>query len=137
MRNSQPVNPYISLYLAAFLLAALGWGGLYMLVVRFIPTPGPIWLFFVLLLAAITGTTVPFMRFLDRRFAQSPAMAAILLRRATWVGIFGTTIAWLRIGRALNIATGLLLAFALLAIEWFIELRERSRWQPEPQDDEE
>ncbi|MFQ5407023.1 MAG: hypothetical protein ACE5FI_01200, partial [Anaerolineales bacterium] len=108
---------------------------LYVLVFNVIPTPGPIWVFFVLLLLALTGTAVPFMRYLNRRFGSEPVLAAVLLRRATWVGIFGATVTWLRIGRALNVATGLLLAFALIAIEWFIELRERSRVEPKDIDE--
>jgi hypothetical protein len=51
------------------------------------------------------------------------------------VGFFGATCTWLQIGRTLNLSTTLLLAAGLSAIEWFLRMRERSRWEPGADDE--
>ncbi len=120
---------------AAALLAGIGWVGLIVLVVTTIPTPFPLWLFFALGLTALTGTAVPFVRLLNRRFApagQPPAPGNVILRQSVWVGIFGATCAWLQIGRVLSVPVAFLLAVGLLAIELFLRARDRSRRPAQP-----
>lgn len=109
----------------------VGWAGLLIVLVFSLPTVGPRWLFFVLWLMALTGTALPFVSFLNRRFAKTQTPNNVILRQSIWVGIFGATCAWLQLGRALNWATGILLAAALMAIEVFILLRARSQWNPD------
>lgn len=125
-----------SLTLAAWALALIGWAGLYGLVNLTDPRIGPlpIWAFFVLWLMALTGTAVPFVRYLERRFARAAAPAGMVLRTSIWVGLFGATTAWLQLRDLLNPAILALLLIALVGVEWFLRLRERSRWSPE--DDE-
>ena len=65
---------------------------------------------------------------LNRRFEHGLASPGLLLRRAIWVGVFGTTLAWLQIGRSLSWGSGLLLTGLFIAIEALLELRERSRY---------
>lgn len=120
--------------IAAGTLAVVGWGGLVMLINLALPTLGPRWMFFALWLVALTGTAVPFVRYLNRRFsnpAGQPASPAVILRQSIWVGLFGATCAWLQLGRALNLPLALLLAGALGMVEWFIRVREKSRWTPD------
>lgn len=139
MRNAASSSEsYLGLTLAAWVLALAGWGGLIAMIFVFnlIPDVGPRWVFFVLWLAALTGTAIPFVRYLNRRFAQAPPPAGVLLRQALWVGFFGATCAWLQIGRTLNLATALLLAAGLGGVEWFLRMRERSRWMPDIATDE-
>ena len=115
---------------AAGALASLGWIGLIALFVLAIPTAFPLWLFFVCWLVALTGTAAPFVRLLHRRFAPRagpPAPGGVILRQSLWVGIYGATCAWLQIGRVLSVPVALLLALSLIAIEWFLRARERSR----------
>jgi hypothetical protein len=115
---------------AAALLAAIGWVGLIVVVVTTIPTLFPRWLFFACWLVALTGSAVPFVRLLHRRFAPTgaqPTPGNVILRQAMWVGVFGATCAWLQIGRVLSLPVGLLLAIGLIAIEWFLRARDRSR----------
>jgi hypothetical protein len=115
---------------AAALLAGIGWVGLIVVVVTTIPTLFPRWLFFACWLTALTGTAVPFVRLLHHRFAPAgtpPTPGSIILRQALWVGVFGATCAWLQIGRVLSLPVGLLLAIGLIAIEWFLSARDRSR----------
>ena len=91
-----PAENYLSLTLAAFILAVVGWGGLAALILFAIPSTGPRWAFFVLWLMALTGTALPFVRYLNRRFARMPPPAGVLLRQSIWVGLFFATCAWLQ-----------------------------------------
>jgi hypothetical protein len=123
---------------AAALLAGAGWIGLAVLVITTIPTSFPLWLFFALGLTALTGTAVPFVRLLNRRFARPgspPAPGNVSLRQSVWVGVFGTTCAWLQIGRVLSLPVAFLLAVGLIAIEWFLRARDRSRRPPQPKEE--
>jgi hypothetical protein len=125
---SPPVSAFLP---TAFILAVLGWGGLYVLVNYTLPTVGPRWLFFFLGVLAITGTALPFVAFLNRRFASTPpAGAIVILRQAIWAGIYLPTLAWLQMGRVLTPALALLLAIGLIMIEVLLRLRERSQWRP-------
>jgi hypothetical protein len=136
MDNAAPVD-YRGFAMAAWVLALAGWAGLVYLIGYTIPAPGPRWMFFVAGLAAVTGTAAPFIHYLNRRFARYPVSAGVLLRQSLWVGFFGATCAWLQIGRTLSLATTLLLAAGLGAIEWFLRMREQSRWIPDPDLDDE
>lgn len=123
---------------AAALLGGLGWVGLIVLVATTIPTLFPRWLFFALGLTAVTGTAVPFVRLLHRRFTppgQPPAPGNVILRQSLWVGLFSATCAWLQIGRVLSVPVALLLAVGLIAIEWFLRARDKSRKPAPPVDD--
>jgi hypothetical protein len=121
---------YRSLMIAAIILAAIGWLGLYLLLITTLPTVGPRWLFFFLWTMATTGTAIPFIWLLHRRFGSSqPARSSILLRQGLWVGLYATVCIWLQINRSLTIPLALLLATGLVAIEWFLRLLERSTWR--------
>jgi hypothetical protein len=123
---------------AAALLAGIGWVGLGVVVITMIPTLFPRWLFFALWLTALTGSAVPFVRLLHRRFARAgapPAPGGVILRQSLWVGVFGATCAWLQIGRVLSLLVALLLAVGLVAIEWFLVARDQSRRQAQPAGD--
>jgi hypothetical protein len=128
--TSVPIEDYRGFAIASWLLALGGWAGLYFIIFRTVPTPGPRWLFFVVALMALTGTAAPFVRYLNKRFARGPVAAAVLLRQSLWVGFFCATCAWLELGRTLNLPTALLLAAGLAGIEWFLRMRERARWDP-------
>ena len=121
---------YRSLIIAAIILAAIGWLGLYLLLITTLPTVGPRWLFFFLWTIATTGTAIPFIWLLHRRFGSSqPARPSILLRQGLWVGLYATICIWLQINRSLTIPLALLLVTGLVAIEWFLGLLERSTWR--------
>ena len=125
-------TPSISSFLpTAFILAILGWGGLFLLIQNTIPTVGPRWLFFFLCFLALTGTALPIVAFLNRRFPTvPPATPGIVIREGIWVGLYGATLAWLQLGRVLNLALAFLLAVGFIAIEILVRLRERSQWKP-------
>jgi hypothetical protein len=115
----------------AIILCVIGWGGLFLLLINTLPTLGPRWLFFFFGVLALTGTVLPVMAFLNRRFpSQPPATRMTILRQALWFGIYVPTLAWLQLGRALTPALAFLLAIGFFLIEWLLRLREKSRWEP-------
>ncbi|HZD56123.1 MAG TPA: hypothetical protein VE136_05350 [Anaerolineales bacterium] len=129
---SSESSPSVGHFLpAAFILAISGWVGLFFLINYTLPTVGPRWLFFFLGVLALTGTALPIVAFLNRRFQSNPpANSVVIVRQSIWVGVYGATLAWLQIGRALTLALAVLLALGLIVIEWLLRLRERSQWNP-------
>ena len=116
---------------ASFFLMVFGWGGLAFLVLNTLPTVAPRWLFFFLLVMALGGTVLPGVAFLNRRFPSLPsATPVVIVRQATWVGLFGATIAWLQMGRVLTPPMILLLFIGLALVEFLIRLSERSQYRP-------
>ena len=123
--------------LSALLLIVLGWGGLYLLITQTLPYVWPRWGFFILVLMAVSGTVLPIVYFFHRRFPdEPPADANVIVRQAMWFGIYGATLAWLQLGRLVTVYVILGLAGGLIAIEYFLRLRERSHWTPPVNDDE-
>jgi hypothetical protein len=115
---------------AALTLAVIGWAGLASLVFLTLPTVGPRWLFFFLGVLALTGSALPFLAFLNRRFPSAPpATSGVILRQSLWVGIYGATLTWLQIGRVLTLPMAMVLAIGLVIIEWLLRLREKARSQ--------
>lgn len=109
----------------------IGWGGLAALVITTLPTVGPRWLFFFLAVLALTGTALPVMAFLNRRFISTPpASAAVIVRQALWVGVYGATLTWLQMGQVLAPTLAFLLAAGLVLIEFLLRLSEKSQWKP-------
>ena len=120
----------VEIYLAAGTLMFVGWGGMLTLLLLWVPTVGARWMFFVLGLSALTGTSIPFIVFLSRRFGKTPISVNVLMRRAIWVGVIGCILAWLQLGRSLTWTIALLIVSVIVGIEWLIEIRERSLWNP-------
>jgi len=109
----------------------IGWGGLAALIISTLPTVGPRWLFFFLTVLALTGTTLPIMAFLNRRFPSKPAPTpGVIVRQALWIGVYGATIAWLQIGQVLTPYLAILLAAGLVLVEFLLRLSEKSQWKP-------
>src|SRR5690349_4512219 len=77
--------------IAALVMAGGGWFGLYQVVTTVLPRVGPRWLFFVLLQIAVTGTVLPFVRYLNVRFTavnvELPP-GGVLVRQSVWIGLF-------------------------------------------------
>jgi hypothetical protein len=116
---------------AALLLSITGWGGLFFLILYLKPDLIPRWLFFFLTVFAITGTFLPGVAFINRRFPSQPAPTySVILREAILVAIYISTLIWLQLGRVLTLSLVLLLAFGLVLVEILIRLREKARWQP-------
>ena len=113
---------------AAAVMAAAGWIGLWLLVTTALPTAFPRWLFFVFLYLAVTGTVLPFVRFLNMRFAGEGnpfPSGSVILRQSVWIGLFVVACAWLQIPRVLNPVIAFFLALSLIVIEVFLHVREQ------------
>jgi hypothetical protein len=118
---------YRGLMLTAIILAGVGWFGLYLVTKNTFPTLGPRWTFFFFWTFATTGTSLPFLWLLNRRFrSKSPASPQVLLREGVLIGLFASTCLWLQLNRMLSLTLALLLAMGLFAIEWLLRLVERS-----------
>jgi hypothetical protein len=129
LQSTPPVRFFIP---ASIFLIIIGWGGLAFLVLNTLPTVAPRWLFFFLLVLALAGTILPVVAFLNRRFPSlPPATPAVIVRQATWVGLFGATLAWLQMGRVLTMPMVLLLLIGLGLIEFLIRISERSQYRPQ------
>jgi len=127
--NSSP--PVTSFLPTAIFLFITGWAGLIALIITTLPTVGPRWLFFFLCVLALTGTALPITAFLNRRFPSTPPPTAlVIVRQALWFAIYGSTLAWLQIGRVLNPTLAVLLAIGLGLIEFLLRLSEKSQWKP-------
>ena len=119
-------------YLPSFLVLTLtGWEGLILVILLLLPTLGPRWLFFFFLMLAVSGSVMPIVYYLNKRFPSNPpAEKTVIIRQSIWFGAFAATITWLQMGRVLNTALGLILAGAFILIELLLRLWERSHWKP-------
>ena len=115
----------------SLILTILGWGGLFIIIRGTVPTLGPRWLFYFLGVLALTGPALPLVYFLNKRFPSKPPVEGmVIVRQALWVGVFGSTLAWLQLGRVLSIGLAFILAGVFAMIEFLLRLLERSRWNP-------
>jgi len=122
--------------ISALILIAIGWGGLYFLVTQTYPYIWPRWGFFALVLMGVTGVLLPIVYFFHRRFPdEKPAEVNVIVRQAMWFGVYAATLTWLQLGRLVTVYVILGLAGGLVAIEYFLRLREKSRWSPPVQDE--
>jgi hypothetical protein len=112
------------------ILLALGWGGLLILMNGTQPTIGPRWLFFFLVVSAVTGTALPLVVYLNRRFAtEPPATARILVREALFIGVYAAMLIWMQFGQVVNFGLAVLFLLGFVLLEAFLRLRESSFWR--------
>jgi hypothetical protein len=91
----------------------------------------PRWLFFFLLTLAASGTVLPVLAFLHRRFpSEPPAEPGVIVREAILVGIFVDLLSWLQLGKVLNPALAGFLAAGVIVIEILLRMYERTRFKP-------
>lgn len=119
-------------YLPSILaLILIGWGGIAALFYYSLPLVWARWGLFVLGIMALTGTALPVVYFLHRRFpSQPPAESNVIVRQALWVGVYAATLAWLQLGHLVTLYVILGLAGGLTATEYFIRLREKANRHP-------
>jgi hypothetical protein len=124
--NKMPPD-HIGVMIAALIMMIGGWLGLYTLITTTLPRPGQQWLFFVLLHIAVTGTALPFVRYINLRFTPAdvslPA-GGVLVRQSVWIGLFVVICAWLQILRVLNAPMAFFVALMFVVVEIFLRSRE-------------
>ncbi|MBP6177893.1 MAG: hypothetical protein KA473_06755 [Anaerolineales bacterium] len=124
-------NSFRSYLPSALALSIVGWGGVVGLVYFSLPFVWARWGFYVFGIMAITGTALPVVYFLNRRFpTEPPAGSQVIVRQATWVGIYFATLIWLQRGRLVTLYVILGLAGGLIATEYFTRVREKANRQP-------
>ena len=130
MKRPQPT--FLRTFLPlSMVITLIGWAGLILIIQGTLPTLGPRWLFFFLGVLALTGPSIPITYYLNKRFPSDPEVdGMVIVRQALWVGVFGSTVAWLQLGRVLTPALALILAGVFVLIEFLLRLFERSRWNP-------
>ncbi len=135
MDDAPPFQKYLR---SAIFLVLVGWGGLALMILAFgmPPLVWARWGFFALWFIALTGTALPFSYYFNLRFPSDPhAESNVIVRQALWIGVYGSTLAWLQLGRLVTLWVWMGLAGGLIAIEYVIRLRERARWRPPIIDD--
>jgi hypothetical protein len=129
MNFQQPTFRNYLLSVLALLL--IGWGGIFALFYYSLPFVWSRWGFFALGIMALTGTALPTVYFFHRRFPTEPlAGPNVIVRQSLWVGVYGATLAWLQLGRLVTLYVILGLAGGLIAVEYFIRLREKANRTP-------
>jgi len=127
-RSGPTFRSYLPVNLFMFIL---GWGGVGWLIFFTLPTVWQRWGFFFLLTLALTATALPVTYYLNLRFPSKPsATQSIILRQAIWLGVYGSTLAWLQLDGLVSSWTIIGLGLGLIVIEYLLRLRERARWQP-------
>lgn len=128
-RPTQLTTDHIGLLAAGLVMMIGGWGGLALLVTTSLPRLGlELWLFFLLLHIAITGTVMPVVRYLNLRFTppdMPPPAGGIIVRQSVWVGLFVVIAAWLQILRVLSLPIAGFLVLGFVVVEFFLRARER------------
>ena len=120
-----------SLFLMAALFALLGWAGVAGVVFLTLPFLGPRWLFFFTLFIALTGTALPVVWYLNRRFtADRFPSEGVLVREAIEAASLGVFLVWLQAGRMFTAFLGWIFFAAFLAVELLLRVYEHSRWTP-------
>lgn len=118
---------HVGVLIAGVIFMLVGWLGLVQLVLTTLPRVGQRWLFFLLLQIAVTGTVVPFVRYLNVRFTPLTAElppGGVIVRQSIWIGLFVSLCMWLQIPRVLNLPIAVLLALLFLVIEGYLRSRE-------------
>jgi len=114
--------------LASLFMFVIGWGGLLNLVISTRPRiGGEIWLFFILLQIAVTGTAIPILCLVSQRLRpvnDRVPLAGVVVRRSVWIGIIVVTCAWLMIPRYMSAPILLILILLFVVIEVFLRNRE-------------
>jgi hypothetical protein len=127
-RPNSSFRPYLA---SGIILFILGWGGAALAVFLLTPTVWARWLLFFGSSLGITSLALPITWFLNLRFPSDPPVGGtVILRQAIWFGVYVALLTWLQQERLVTIWTGLGLAAGLIAIEYFVRMRENARWQP-------
>jgi hypothetical protein len=129
--ETHPNSSFLPYLASAISLFVLGWGAAAFAIFALTPTVWARWLVFFGGTLGLTGLALPVTWFLNLRFPSEPPVgSSVIVRQAIWVGVYGVLLVWLQQARLVTLWIGLGLALGLVAIEYLIRMREKSRWQP-------
>ena len=124
-------TPFRQVLLLGLILAVSGWGGLTILITYALPTLGARWLFYFLLMLGLSGMAFPLVFIFHKRISGKVSPdAGVIVRQAVWFGLYGNLLAWLQLGRVLDINRAAFLAIGFIVLEFLLRMLERSRWKP-------
>jgi hypothetical protein len=131
-QTQKPVAPIpVALFRMAAVFAVLGWLGAAALVLFTLPFLFPRWLLFFSLFLAFTGTALPIVWYLNRRFAGKRFPSnGVLMREALEAAALGDFLIWLQAGRMFTSFLGWIFFLAFLAVEILLRVYEHTRWLP-------
>jgi hypothetical protein len=132
LKKSPPKPPFpAGLFLMAALFAVAGWAAVAAVILLTLPFLFPRWLFYFALFVALTGTALPVMWYLNRRFTAGRFPAeGVLVREALEAASLGVFLVWLQAGRMFTAFLGWAFFGAFLAVELLLRIYEYSRWTP-------
>jgi hypothetical protein len=132
MEKTIPYPPVRAFIISSLILVIAGFGGVFVIINLTEPSGGTRWAFFFCAVLGLTGLALPGVAYLNTRFPSVPPPThVVILREAIWLGIYLPSLAWLRIGRVLDLSLAILLAAGFILIEWLLRLRERNQWKPD------
>ncbi len=135
--ETRPNSSFLPYLASAISLFVLGWGAAAFAIFALTPTVWARWLLFFGGTLGLSGLALPVTWFLNLRFPSEPPVGpGVIVRQAIWVGVYGVVLVWLQQARLVTLWIGLGLALGLVAIEYLVRMREKSRWQPKPIPDE-
>ncbi|MFW5691844.1 MAG: hypothetical protein ACOCX3_00685 [Chloroflexota bacterium] len=121
---------HIGILVSSVVMIVIGWGGLALLISSRPPRLGAeLWLFFVLLHFAVTGTVLPIVRYLNVRFTPITVElppGGVIVRQSVWMGLLVVITAWLQILRVLSATIVFFLILIFVVLEVFLRSRERN-----------
>jgi hypothetical protein len=134
-KPSVPSLPIPSaLFRMAAVFAVLGWLGAAALVLFTLPFLLPRWLLFFSLFAAFTGTALPIVWYLNRRFSGERFPSnGVLMRETLELAALGVFLLWLQAGRMFTAFLGWIFFAVFLAVELLLRVYEHTRWLPSSQ----
>ncbi|MCX6083168.1 MAG: hypothetical protein NTW32_26880 [Chloroflexi bacterium] len=110
---------------SAIILFFGGWGGLVFLLNFSLPTLWPRWGLYALIVLAGTGTILPIAYWLNVILIKTtPGKPGVIVRESISGGVYLAILAWLSVGRVLNLPIAIWLALGLILIEYMLRLRE-------------
>lgn len=134
--KTQP-SSFLPFFVAGAVLAFIGWFGIASLVLLSQPTLGPRWLFIFFAVLAGSGTALPFVHYLNKRFPSKPPVdGAIITRQAVWFGIYFALLIWLQLGRVITFAMAVLIGAGFAVIELLLRMNETARFNSRAGSDE-
>lgn len=129
--NKKSSTSIISILPLSLILEVPGWTILVYMMTRTEPTLGNRWLFYLLVVAAVTGTVLPVVALINQIFGfKGPLTFDTVVRESMMVGVYAAALLWLNKGQFLSLGLGLVLALGMTTAEFLIRVRARSKWRP-------